>query len=101
MKAALREVARRRLGEQVASGPKRGFTIPVGRWLAGRWRSQMEESLEDSALAQGGWINAQAVKRELAASRDSVPNQLWYLFVLEHWLAGINPVRCRWVILGP
>lgn len=85
LKAVLREVARRRVGEQVARGRKRGFTIPVGRWLAGRWRSPMEESLDNSILARDGWIRPDAVRRELAAARESAPKQLWYLFVLEHW----------------
>ena len=39
LKAVLRELARRRLGARVADGQKRGFGVPVQRWLAGRWRA--------------------------------------------------------------
>jgi asparagine synthase (glutamine-hydrolysing) len=38
LKAILRELARRKIGDRVARGRKRGFGIPVGRWLVGRWR---------------------------------------------------------------
>ena len=88
LKAVLRELARRRIGEQVAAAPKRGFSIPTQRWLAGRWRPLMEECLDNSQLGREGWIRPQAVREQLdtAAARGWAPNQLWYLFVLEHWL---------------
>ncbi|HET9013678.1 MAG TPA: asparagine synthase (glutamine-hydrolyzing), partial [Gemmatimonadaceae bacterium] len=34
LKAVLRALARRRIGARVATGRKRGFTIPVERWMA-------------------------------------------------------------------
>ena len=52
LKAILRELARRKIGERVASGRKRGFGIPVQRWLASRWRSAVEDSFRDSLLEQ-------------------------------------------------
>ena len=71
----------------MAERPKRGFSIPVQRWLAGRWRSQMGECLGDSRLGREGWIRPQAVREQMAAAvaRNWAPNQLWYLFVLERW----------------
>lgn len=88
LKAVLRELARRRISERVASGKKRGFSIPVQRWIAGRWRQTMEERMRDSLLARGGWINPQAVLRVLAATPNGAeaPLQLWYLLVLEEWM---------------
>ncbi|HZH32739.1 MAG TPA: asparagine synthase (glutamine-hydrolyzing) [Pyrinomonadaceae bacterium] len=88
LKAVLREIARRRLGERVASGRKRGFGVPVGRWLAGRWRGAVEEMLADSLVERGGWIRAAPARALLArtAAEGAVPNQLWYVYVLESWL---------------
>jgi asparagine synthase (glutamine-hydrolysing) len=88
LKAVLRELARRRVGQRVARGKKRGFGVPVGRWISGRWRSRVEEALRDSVLDKEGWIRKDAA---LALLRQSVeegraPNQLWYIFVLESWL---------------
>jgi len=87
-KAILRELARRRIGDQVARGRKRGFYIPVEKWLVGRWRDRVNARFRDSVLANEGWINPRAVIRQLeaAGSRGHAPNQLWYLFVLESWL---------------
>ncbi|MEO8099694.1 MAG: asparagine synthase (glutamine-hydrolyzing) [Acidobacteriota bacterium] len=86
LKAVLREIARRRIGDQVASGKKRGFNIPVGRWLAGKWRGRYEELLQGSVAASEGWIDAAAVRKYLDSSKESVPNALWYIFVFESWM---------------
>lgn len=87
LKAVLRELARRRIGERVASGRKRGFGVPVQRWLAGKWRAGFEELMRDSVLGREGFINPQAVLQSLgqSAQRGFTPNQLWYVFVLEQW----------------
>jgi len=88
LKAVLRELARQKMGDRLASGRKRGFTIPVGRWLVGRWRDALTESLQTSVLEREGWINSRAALARLnvAAEQGSAPNQLWYIFVLESWL---------------
>ncbi|HLL15992.1 MAG TPA: asparagine synthase (glutamine-hydrolyzing) [Pyrinomonadaceae bacterium] len=88
LKAVLRELARRKLGERVAGGRKRGFGVPVQRWLAGRWRARLEEVLRDSALERQGWLRPANALRllEHTAGEGHVPNQLWYIFVLESWL---------------
>ncbi len=88
LKAILRELARRKIGERVAGGRKRGFGVPVQRWLVGRWRGAVEESLRGGLLEQQGLIHSGAVLEQLekAAVNGWAPNQLWYLFVLEKWL---------------
>ena len=88
LKAVLRELARRRIGERVASGRKRGFGIPATRWMASRWRARVEETLGDSILGREGWIDAgNALKRfAVEAERGEASLQTWYLFVLETWM---------------
>ncbi|HZI17559.1 MAG TPA: asparagine synthase (glutamine-hydrolyzing) [Pyrinomonadaceae bacterium] len=88
LKAVLRELARRRVGERVASGRKRGFGVPVGRWMAGRWRGAVEEALSGSLLGAEGWVDAGRARALLAESvpEGSAPLQLWYVYVLESWL---------------
>ena len=88
LKSVLRELARRHLGDRVAFGRKRGFTIPAQRWLAGRWLPQAKALFQDSLLERDGWIKSAAVLAQLndAAQKQWAPLQLWYLFVLENWL---------------
>ena len=88
LKSILRELARRKVGERVARGRKRGFSIPVQRWIAGRWRAPLEEALRHSLLEQEGWIRTEPTLRQLekAARAGFAPKQLWYIYVLESWL---------------
>jgi asparagine synthase (glutamine-hydrolysing) len=88
LKAILRELARRRIGDRVARGRKRGFSVPVQRWITGRWRSALEQALRTSLLDAEGWINSRRALAELekAACKGWAPKQLWYIFVLESWL---------------
>jgi asparagine synthase (glutamine-hydrolysing) len=95
LKSLLRALAARKLGERVSRGRKRGFTIPVNRWLVGRWQKPVTELLQTSIANQQGWINSRAVLDRLtAAARDGrAPNQLWYIFVLESWLRHEQNLR--------
>ena len=86
MKAVLRALARKHLGERTAAGKKRGFTIPVRRWLAGGLRGQAEVAFADSALGKGGWLRPEAVLKQLRGEQGEMPLELWYLFVLESWM---------------
>ena len=87
LKAILREIARRRLSERVSREAKRGFSIPVQRWLVGKWKTAVQESFRDSALGSAGWIRPDAVLQQLqqASARGIATNHLWYCYVLESW----------------
>ena len=85
LKAVLRELARRKIGERVANGRKRGFTIPVERWITGSGDAEVEAVFRDSILEKEGWIRSGSALKwlEKSAQTGSAPKQLWYLFVLE------------------
>ncbi len=89
LKAILRELARRHLGEGVANRPKRGFTIPAERWLATRWRSNLEKLGAHSLVVEQGWIEGERLRSVVAeaTAKEYVPKQIWHLLVLEQWLA--------------
>jgi asparagine synthase (glutamine-hydrolysing) len=87
-KAILRCIAARRIGKDIGARPKRGFGIPVQRWIAGSWRDQVRESFHSSVLEEDGWINSKPVLEMLRTlpSNQPVPEQVWYLYVLERWM---------------
>lgn len=88
LKAVLRELACRKIGKPVARARKRGFTIPVERWIAGKWRAKVEDTFRDSILEKDGWMRSNQAINWLRKSAEMgwAPKQLWYLFVLESWL---------------
>jgi asparagine synthase (glutamine-hydrolysing) len=88
LKAILREIVRRRIGAAVAKRAKRGFEIPVCRWLARQWQQVFVAMFSDSLLGRAELIrpeNALRLFRQTAAT-GRVPVQLWRLFVLENWM---------------
>jgi asparagine synthase (glutamine-hydrolysing) len=88
LKAILRELARRNISERVARGSKRGFTIPVEQWIAGRWYQEVRRLFEDSVLEREGWVHSSAIRADLdrAHHHGVAPTRLWYLYVLESWM---------------
>jgi asparagine synthase (glutamine-hydrolysing) len=88
LKAVLRELAKRNISERVAHGSKRGFTIPVEQWVAGRWYTEVRRLFEDSVLEREGWVHSSAIRADLdrAHQRGVAPTRLWYLYVLESWM---------------
>lgn len=85
LKAVLRALTRKHLGPRVAGGRKRGFTIPVSRWLSGPMRPAVEQAFSASVLGAQGWVDPAAVLRQLRSGGEA-PLPLWYLYVLESWM---------------
>jgi len=87
LKAILREIVRRRIGKEVATRPKSGFTIPVERWLAGHWAPEISAVESESLLEQEGWLCPGTIHAaRLQAHGREAPVQLWTVLILEHWL---------------
>lgn len=87
-KVPLRDALRRRVGDAVVTGGKRGFSAPLGRWLSHELRPLVEESV----LAPGGFA-ADLVDRRVVAelyaehrsgTRDHT-KAIWSLLVLQRW----------------
>jgi asparagine synthase (glutamine-hydrolysing) len=89
LKAVLREIVRRHLGPQVAFRRKQGFTVPVERWLAERWRGALTSLREQSRLEREGWLAPGSLRPAIdqALAAQHVPLQLWFVLALENWLA--------------
>lgn len=88
LKAIPRALASRHVSHGVGTGRKRGFSIPVQKWLVTRWRGEFEDLFQHSLLEREGWIRGGAVLDTFrrAVAHGAASNALWYLFVLENWL---------------
>jgi asparagine synthase (glutamine-hydrolysing) len=87
LKALLRKMAARRISERVASGRKRGFSVPARAWLTTRWRDDVADTLESSRLAADGWLTGEGLARyrkQLLDGKEATLQQ-WYVYVLERW----------------
>ena len=87
LKALLRKMAARHISRRVASGRKRGFSVPARAWVTTRWRDDVADTLANSRLAADGWLSAGGIARYRAQLLNGSQGTLqqWYVYVLEHW----------------
>ncbi len=88
-KALLRALARQRLPGKLWQLPKRGFTVPIGDWIAGPYQRSFENELFDSSARISNYVDGHELRRRFSAHRDGRANHsytLWSAWVLERWL---------------
>jgi asparagine synthase (glutamine-hydrolysing) len=84
-KHALREALRGRLPAEVLDGPKKGFDIPLRRWIAGPLAQVVAEAVEE---LPGEWFDRARLRSALAQHRSGLSDHsqvLWSVFVLQRW----------------
>ena len=90
-KPLLRALARRHLPPEVARAPKRGFEVPLDRWLAGPLRQLVEDTLLAPDAHIGQFAELSTIRRIATGGDDRVgarPHLVWALLVLELFLRG-------------
>jgi asparagine synthase (glutamine-hydrolysing) len=87
-KALLRQLARRRLPEQVVAAKKHGFTAPIGDWIAGPQAERFRSDVLSKTARSASYIDQQRVaawfKSHRAGQADH-SHALWSVWVLERW----------------
>jgi len=88
-KVFLRSLLARYLPPNLIDARKRGFGVPVDRWLRGPLRDWAESLLEERELAAGGLVNAVAVRRAWQQYLEGAAQPfsgLWNVLVFQSWL---------------
>jgi asparagine synthase (glutamine-hydrolysing) len=87
-KHLLRRLAERRLPSGLASAPKRGFTAPIGEWIAGRYAAAYREEVLDSKAFVASVLDQRRLRamfdEHCAGGRDH-SYVLWAVWMLERW----------------
>ena len=93
-KVLLRAAVADLLPREIVDQPKRGFGVPLARWLRGELREEMKATLLDRSPATTGIFRGEAIEGlindHLAGKRDYA-HRLWALMVLARWLARNGP----------
>ncbi|MBM4321216.1 MAG: asparagine synthase (glutamine-hydrolyzing), partial [Deltaproteobacteria bacterium] len=93
-KRVLRRSMRGLLPDSTLSRPKKGFGMPVARWLRRDLRQLMERLLEPHRLEREGYFSGREVQRlvrEHLAGRTDHRKPLWTLMVFQLWLERYGP----------
>ena len=86
-KLLLRDVAQELLPKTILKRGKRGFGLPIHRWMRGELRAMSRDTLLDARARHRGLFQPSAVEALLAAHARGEPRgqQIWNLMMLELW----------------
>ncbi len=101
-KRILRHAMRDRLPKSVLKGGKRGFDVPLGRWLRGKLFDFAQDWLFGSNLISSEFINPSFVRRIIDEHNKGIRNNrqlIWTLIVLNYWHERILTIREKGVRL--
>ena len=88
-KAVLADAFAPLLPAAVFSRPKRGFGVPIDRWLREDLLDPLRATLLDGPLVDRDWMSRPALKRMIddhVEGRADHRHRLWALFTLARWL---------------
>jgi asparagine synthase (glutamine-hydrolysing) len=87
-KYLLRQVAAAYLPEKIVSRPKKGFGIPVGKWLNREFKPVADELLSESFILRQGifsWSYVKVLLDEHRNERVDRRKELWTLLMFQWW----------------
>ena len=87
-KHVLKRIAARRLPPELMTLPKRGFTAPVGEWMAGMYANQFEDEVLQGHSFVSGLVDRDYLRRAFrshAARETNMGYMLWAVWILERW----------------
>jgi asparagine synthase (glutamine-hydrolysing) len=88
LKGFMRYALQNILPKSIVLGPKRGFMLPLARWLRDELREMSRDLLSDQAIRRRGYVNPAYVQWLLAehySGRRNFTDQIYALMVLELW----------------
>lgn len=87
-KYALKKALENDLPHDILYRKKKGFGIPVARWLNGGLSDELDRLLAPDRIEAGGLLDASVVSRLVREHREGTRDnrkQLWTLMMLESW----------------
>ncbi len=93
-KHILKKAVKHLLPDEVITRPKKGFGVPIAKWVKGPLNSLFRELLAFDRIRDEGFLNPEYVsallKNHLANKRDN-RKQLWTLLIWELWVSRYHP----------
>ncbi|MBM3541297.1 MAG: asparagine synthase (glutamine-hydrolyzing) [Alphaproteobacteria bacterium] len=87
-KRVLRRAFADRLPAEVFARPKKGFEVPIARWLLGDLKDRLVRAIDPARLKREGLIDPAAPARWLAAlksGRRDTSAELWTVLAFQEW----------------
>jgi asparagine synthase (glutamine-hydrolysing) len=87
-KYILKKVMENLLPEQIINRPKKGFGVPIAKWVKGPLKELFEDLLSGHKVRREGFLNPEYVTSLLIdhlSNKKDNRKQLWTLLVWELW----------------
>lgn len=88
-KWVLRRLLQRYVPRELVERPKKGFSVPIGRWLRGELRGWAADLLDPQRLRSDGYLDAELIQRcwrQHQSGRADRSTQLWNVLMFQAWL---------------
>lgn len=100
LKSLLKKAVEPWLPREIVYRQKRGFSVPIARWLRRELRPTIDDLLSESRLKSAGLFNAAFVRRMVEvhqSGRADYRRPLWALLCFELWRKqfGVTQASCR------
>ncbi|WP_263790765.1 asparagine synthase (glutamine-hydrolyzing) [Salinibacter sp.] len=85
----VRQILHRYVPEELMDRPKRGFSVPVGRWLRGPLREWAEKLLNEQRLREEGFLEPAPIReiwRQHLSGSKNLGGNLWTVLMFQSWL---------------
>jgi asparagine synthase (glutamine-hydrolysing) len=94
-KYALKRAAREVLPKEILARPKKGFSVPLGRWFRGELRQVLRDTCAPDVIRRYGLFRPECIERLLAeheAGRHDHRKKLYTLLAFQLWAQRYHPV---------
>jgi asparagine synthase (glutamine-hydrolysing) len=95
-KWVLRQILERYVPRTLFERPKKGFSVPVDRWMRSELRGWAEDLLDPAAMRRQGFFDANLIDRRWRQHLSGQTNwqyQLWSVLMFQSWLADWSSPR--------
>lgn len=88
-KHILKELAYEYIPKELLSGPKRGFGVPLAKWLRGPLHQEIKRYSDDQFLKRQGLFNADGVRTLIRIQKNNnkivYSSILWSYYIFQRW----------------
>ena len=97
-KWVLRELLHRHVPRELFDRPKKGFGVPIGRWLRADLKGWASDLLDPARMRRDGYFAVPPIMRRWQQHQKSEMNwseQLWGVLMFQSWLENFGPTPSK------
>jgi asparagine synthase (glutamine-hydrolysing) len=94
-KYILKKAMKNRLPDEVIRRPKKGFGVPIAKWVKGPLKELFEDLLSSDRISREGFFNPEyvaALLQDHLTNKKDNRKHLWTLLVWELWVNRYHPI---------